>query len=73
MELTALRSEFLRIGLLHQGTFDYIKSDTFDYIAWRLGCSAMCYILPPHCTGCSRFNDKSQDVLGDVKYRKRRL
>lgn len=24
MELTALRPEFLRIGLLHQGTFDYI-------------------------------------------------
>jgi len=73
MELTALRPEFLRIGLLHQGTFDYIKSGTFDYISERGWCQCMCYIIPPHCAGCSRFNDYLQDVLGDVKHMERRL
>lgn len=74
MELTALRPEFLRIGLLHHGTFDYIESGTFDYIVKQeLRYLRMCYILPPHCAGCSRLNDYPQNVLGDVKHKERRL
>lgn len=55
MELTALRPEFLRIGLLHQGTFDYIKSGTFDYIAKRGSGTHVCATFSHHI---------AQDALG---------